>query len=201
MTIYYSNNSNTMSIIPIDFSNINHKKIIMKLCKRNKFYEDDIYTEIYREIPPKIMKQLMMLGNDANTKMNGFLRETYENVVSYGYFMIDKQESRNAVVGFSIYNIENTRIRSELMFVMVDKDYQNRGFGTSLIKHYLNMIDNEKLFSRVKCDKTDDLIIKWYEKNGYKNYLNITLDGGRTGLMALFYNLPENYLSLNRDLI
>ena len=201
MTKEYNNNPNTMSIIPIDFSNITHKHIIMKLCKRNNFYEDDIYTEIYREIPPKIHKHMMMLCNDANTKMNEFIRQTYENVVSYGYFMIDKQESRNAVVGFSIYNIEKTRIRSELMFILVDKDYQNRGFGTSLIKHYLNIIDNEKLFARVKCEKTDDLIIKWYKNNGFKYYLNIILDGGKTKLMPLFYNLPEKYLSINSDLI
>ena len=190
-----------MSIIPINFNNMNHKQIVMKLCKRNKFYEDDIYTEIYRETPPKIQNLMMMLGIEAEMKMNKLLYETYENVVSYGYFMIDKQESRNAVVGFSIYNIENTRTRSELMFIMVDKDYQNRGFGTSLLKHYLNIIDNEKLFSRVKCDKTDDLIQKWYKKNGYKNYLNVTLDGGKTELMALFYNLPENYSSINRELL
>lgn len=103
-----------MSLISINFNDSQHKEIIMKLCKRNKFYEDDMYLELYRDFPQQQKKIFINLGINVKDKFDEIYNNICGNNTNYGYLMINKHNNRNSVVGFLIYNIESKNIRSDL---------------------------------------------------------------------------------------
>ena len=122
-----------MSIIPVNFSDSQHKAIIMKLCERNKFYEADVYAEIYRDVPPTMKNTL---NPEQYDRLKKWVLEAHDTTVSHGYFIIDKEKGKNSVVGFIIYDIEEQTRISSLLFILVDKKYRNQSFGTTLMHKY-----------------------------------------------------------------
>jgi ribosomal protein S18 acetylase RimI-like enzyme len=154
-----------MSIVPVNFSDSQHKAIIMKLCGRNKFYEGDVYFEIYRDVPENL-KNMLSVEEYDRVKKN--LLEGCNKAISRGYFIIDKEKGKNSVVGFLIYNIEKQISVSSLLFILVDKKYQNQSFGTTLMNKYMEDIrDLNILMARVKSENG---LNEWYNKFHFKKH-------------------------------
>ena len=77
-----------------------------------------------------------MLDAEQCNNIKKELSKALSATVSHGYFIIDKKKGKNSVVGFLIYNIkEQTRV-SYLLFVLIDKKYQNQSFGTTYAEVY-----------------------------------------------------------------
>ena len=168
------------NIINIDFNNEEHKKVIYKLIKINKFYENDIMLQFYGECKIESFKPMAKELFNKN-KIDQFLG---------GYFITGEKITGNiGYLGMLLYskqlNVEQLDfplIHKSLMFVktvdflLIDKNYIKKGYGTLLLNHlksktYLNTIIN------VKVVKTHMDTIIWYFKRGFfpvnleKNYL------------------------------
>jgi ribosomal protein S18 acetylase RimI-like enzyme len=153
-----------MSIVPVDFGDSQHNAIIMKLCERNKFYEGDVYAEIYRDAPPAMKNAL---NPEQIERLKKWLLDARGTAVSHGYFIVDKEKGKNSVVGFIIYNIEEQLRGSSLLFLLIDKKYQNQSFGTKLMHKYMEDIRKLDIFMAVVKSESAALN-KWYKKFGFE---------------------------------
>ena len=125
----------------IDFDNINHINYIKKLAKRNKFYERELNASIEYEYIPK----------------------KKDNVECKGLFYIDNKK----VIGFIIYQFVGKGY-IKVDFMLIDKDFQNKGYGKQLIN---KIIDIKPTFIVIECDKKTK---KYYIKNF--NFFEINMD-------------------------
>jgi ribosomal protein S18 acetylase RimI-like enzyme len=175
-----------MSIIPINFNFSPHKNIIMKLCKRNNFYEDDIYLEIFKDFPPEIKNNVIkLLGEDEYKKnLDKQNKKTFDGLESFGYFITIEEEGKKKVAGFIIYNVELKVKKSYLLFILIDKKYQKNGLGTELINKYIKDIEEQMIiYASVKIENRE--IKNFYKKFGFDNHSN------------LIENIKENYEMLH----
>lgn len=117
-------------IMDIDFDNINHINYIKKLAKRNKFYEIEIDYSIKEEYKPK--------KDDIEIK---------------GLFYIDNKK----VIGFITYQYVG-KLYIKVDFMLIDKDFQNKGYGKQLINKIISI---KPAFIVIECDKkTKEYYIK-----------------------------------------
>ena len=132
--------------LSIDFTNTNHLNYISKLSKRNNFYPEQLHVKMFRKYQTN--HGYAMIKNE----MDLFINEKYRK----GYFLIENKK----VIGFILYQkVEN--VYAKLDFLLIDKNYQNKGFGTVLY-HILDneCITNKLQFLIVECDKNSR---KYYE--------------------------------------
>ena len=171
-----------MSIVPLNFSDPQHRAIIMKLCSRNSFYEDDVYAEVHRDVPKK-MKD--MLSAEQCDKLKQELMKSWGAVISRGYFIIDKEKGKNSVVGFVIYDIEKQTPVSSLLFLLVDKKYRNQSFGTTLMQKYMADIHELNIIAaRVKSESPR--LNEWYSKFHFKKHGITSCDSSQFELLHYF---------------
>jgi ribosomal protein S18 acetylase RimI-like enzyme len=158
----------------VSISNINlqfepHREIIMRLCKRNKFYENDVYVEIYRDLPPAI-KNIVIETRGIN-EYNKCIEELFAGLESFGYFITIEEAGKKKVIGFIIYNIEKKMKKSYLLFTLIDKKYQKNRFGTKLLNKYIETIrENKLLCASVKIENKE--VATFYKKFGFENLIN-----------------------------
>jgi ribosomal protein S18 acetylase RimI-like enzyme len=198
-----------MSIVDINYNDDNHNKIIMKLCKRNKFYEFEVYANIYKDVPIMMKEKLILFDRDYYNIFMKKLKIKVEGINLYGFFVIDRQESRkNAVVGFIIYSLKYSEtfetLTSGLEFILIDKKYQNKGFGNILLKKYLNEIDNLEITAKVQVKKNNILAKKWYEKNNFisLSFLEKSLSEEDNNSEYMYYNFMKNVVNIiNKKLV
>jgi RimJ/RimL family protein N-acetyltransferase len=154
-----------MSLIQIDFDFSPHKEIIMKLCNRNKFYEDDISVIVNRDLPTNYKNYLIkIVGVEKYENHN---KNLFTGLKHFGYFIIVEENLKKKVIGFIIYHIKEKFRGSELLFILIDKKYQNNGYGTMLLNKYIQDINEKKIMiSIVKIENKE--MCNFYKKTGFK---------------------------------
>jgi hypothetical protein len=173
-----------MSIIPINFSSETHKEYILKLCKRNNFYYDDVFVNLnYNN--HELMKKKLKLSYKLNFNVivpNNTLEDTAKkltekmiNRIRQGFLIITKVNEKNMVVGFLIFDTDLKKVTSDLLFILVDKSFIKQGFGTSLLVKY----NNECLLQQIHTQhiKTEDCnLIDWYTRNQYQTVIPLKIN-------------------------
>jgi len=184
-----------MSITTINLSSAAHKEIIMKLCDRNKFHKEDIYLEINRDLPPVFKEKAIKLSgiSEYNKKIEGI----FKGLENFGYFITVEENSKIKVVGFIIYNIEKIQNKSYLLFILIDKKYQKKCFGTKLVNKYIEEIEEKKLFyATVKVE--NELVANFYHKFGFDKHSDLikTEDNEKYDILHYFPNGSAKALKL-----
>lgn len=159
-----------MPIIPINLKFEPHKQIIMKLCTMNKFYEDDMYIELYRTFHPRYKDFYLKFKTEdyINKATNEFLKN-FDGLDSFGDFMYIEENGKKKIIGFLIYNIDQKTRESTLLYLLVDRKYQNKGYGSELVKKHIDhFYKNEIRISIVKCK--NDKLKNFYKKFGYDEH-------------------------------
>ncbi len=117
-----------------------------------------------------------------------FLAEAYVNV-SLGYPDICRAiYAEDKLVGFTkiVYVPKNEKpydFKHDACMIdclLIDRDYQNKGYGAAALKLILNYI-NDKLDWRYKsvrltCQKNNDRAIRFFKQHGFKP-MDVTLEG------------------------
>ena len=174
-------------IILFDKSNIKHIEAVLKLSRRNSFYYNDLHLSLKKDIPKD-----ESLIKDINEKFNRNIDfDTYSrmmkdyindipNLEGYLYTTISEKTGKNGICGF-ILGIMNVEVYTYLHYVLIDKDYRNKGYGSELINHFVN--HPKKGFIEIKTERKE--LIKWYNKLGFfeneaiekvKNFFKIKSD-------------------------
>lgn len=147
-------------IIPINFSNINHKKAILSLAKRNDFYIDQL-EQLLDLASPEQTKLFDMLVDLAKTKNPVYKRFLFEQDDYYGYFFIQEKDGKKKIVAYMIfydYDDDDDFKLSTVHFLLVDKDYRSQGISKALVSHYIK---------EHKKHKYDISVVKDAEYPGY----------------------------------
>jgi ribosomal protein S18 acetylase RimI-like enzyme len=184
-----------MSIVPINFNFTPHKNIIMKLCERNKFYEGDVYLELFRDFPQKIKNNVIkLLGEDEYKQiLNKQNKKTFDGLESFGYFITIEEEGKKKVVGFIIYNIELEFKKSYLLFMLIDKKYQKNGLGTELINKYIKDVEEKMIiYASVKIENRE--VSNFYKKFKFDNHSNLIEN--IKGKYEMLYYFPKKSLEV-----
>jgi GNAT superfamily N-acetyltransferase len=114
------------------------------------------------------MDMLRPYSQASDKDIAQFIKSRYGNSTKYGYFMIDQQNSRNSVVAFILFctTTRDDILKSELQYILVDKNYQGNSFGTRLINQFLKEITKMGVVhASAQVDKED--ILGWYHKFGF----------------------------------
>jgi ribosomal protein S18 acetylase RimI-like enzyme len=172
-----------MSITTINFKFDPHKEIIMKLCNRNNFHTNDVYIELYRDLPGE-MKNLCIA---KQSKI--YFDALFLGLESYGYFTTIDVSGKKKVIGFIIYNITLCENKSNLLFILIDKQFQKKGFGTKLVNKYIEDIHEKKLFyGTVKVENEEASI--FYKKSGFDKHSDFI--ESEKGRYELLHYIPIN---------
>jgi GNAT superfamily N-acetyltransferase len=154
----------------IDFDNINHFNYIMKLAKRNNYYQLQLFSSI-----------------KDYYKTNGSLRVDY--VDFKGLFYIENKK----VLGFIIYQfVEKVYIKVD--FMLIDKEFQNKGYGKQLINKVISI---KPTFIVIECEEnTKDYYIKNFNffelrKDNLKNPKDISEEEDLCHLHFIKQNLTN----------
>lgn len=101
------------------------------------------------------IKELGKLINNNFDKLNN-IEDIINNNEIIGYY-ID-----NVLIGFIIY--KRLYDVTDLLYIVVDKIYRNKGIGSLLIKYLINI--SERILLEVRCDNNN--AIKLYKKYNFK---------------------------------
>jgi len=151
-------------IVDIKLDSDHHKQIIMRLCERNDFYIDDAYYHLYKKTKPETRTMLektipLKFLEEMEAKMpKGFFDRT-------GRFICVK----NKVCGFMIIGHSMYLSVSEILFLLVDKKYQDKGFGKAFVNEAKIICRNEHTI-RVKVAQEN---INYYKKFGFIDYVKL----------------------------
>jgi ribosomal protein S18 acetylase RimI-like enzyme len=151
--------------IKIDAKNELHIKTILTLSKRNKFYYEDLYLILMRTIEPKSKAKHALLYNTINKNMDDEIEKFLNACKSTkeGLFIVLEKK----IIGFLTYDIDEMKISCGLSFLLIDKDYRGSGYGTLLLKYFIELLHEIKLNCVVKIEDMDN--IDWYKRFGFKN--------------------------------
>lgn len=86
----------------------------------------------------------------------------YLDNYAQNYFVV---EIDNRIVGSGGYNIDDDGTTAKISWDIVDSKIQNRGIGTLLTKHRINLIVQDKKIDIISV-RTSQLVYKFYEKFG-----------------------------------
>ena len=161
----------SISISEINLYSEVHREIVMKLCNRNNFHEGDVYMELYKDFPREHKNQIIELigKSEYDKRTKKFIEERFIGLESSGYFITIEKASKKKVVGFIMYNVEEMTKKSDLLFILIDKNYQNNGFGTKLVDKYIEVIIQKKLlYATVKVE--NKIVYNFYKKFGFDKH-------------------------------
>jgi len=75
-----------------------------------------------------------------------------------------------------------------LLFILIDKKYQNNGFGTKLLDKYIQDIEEKKLlYATVKIE--NEIVGNFYKKFGFDNHSNLI--ESEIGKYQLLHYIPK----------
>jgi len=181
------------NIIRIDYSNDLHLKCIWKLSKNNNFYKEDMRGILYGDPSLEIEKfeknnnikltddKKIILYNATQQKMNDNLKEYNGRKEYYGLFICKNKKP----IGYILYYLRKNDIEVDITFLLVDKNHQNKGYGTILINKLKEIVSNIKPTIYVTIDNNE--LENYYNKFGFN-----TLD-------KVLKDLPYNKPNLPRE--
>ena len=104
--------------------------------------------------------RIINLGKLINSnfgKVNN-IEEIINNKEIIGYY------DNDSLVGFLMFNINYEVL--DLLYIVVDSLYRNKGIGSKLVEYLLNIKDYERILLEVRCDNIN--AIKLYKKFNFK---------------------------------
>ena len=153
----------------IDFNNKKQTKLICELSKKNDYYYNDINLQVGKNIKDlqkrglnKYQIKLFILRNIAFYGDN-------ENYKGYLLYVDDK------AIGFIMYynnKVEGKSINDTVHYLLIDKEYQSKGYGSLLLKHYINKTDTLV----IKVNQVEEKAEKFYRKHGFNEDYKIYYD-------------------------
>ena len=156
-----------MTIQAVNFNSSVHKDIIIKLCKRNDFYENEVASHIYiddfKQMQPYIIKLHGNLPDDICYKVWIHIKKE-TNFSLMGLFITVPSDEKIKVIGFVIYRMHNDGIY-ELIFILIDKKYRGQSHGSFLLNAYHKIIEHKT--SIVSLEVADIRRFEFYKKFGY----------------------------------
>lgn len=173
-------------IINIDFDNKNHRNVIMKLCEINNgyhYYDTFVVINLNRfkknEVTEEELIEVMIKsrGDDSSVKMmkmknrnivestSKFLKERFEGMTWSGEIILEGKKA----VGFIINSWSEEKEDLFIEFLLIDRKYRKKGYGTRLIQNI------QKKSKEMKCClgiQPDDINMRiWYKnKFNFKEY-------------------------------
>ena len=187
-------------IFKIDFENSFHKMYIGKLIKANQYYENDIKMQYLDDYDiDDFMGYPINIRNTMVDECKAHIKKSYNDSSINGYFIATKKKNNKVgVCGFVLYNIEGNK-HYHLTFILIDKKYRNKGYGSMLLKELQNEFDKDSesninlLFMYVKVELYNQKNKKWYLKNefitedDFSSKLNIFHSAGAKNKYDKFY--------------
>lgn len=122
-----------MNIVDIDYNDPLHVKCIRVLSKINKFH--DVELNIYLNL---------IYNNDSNYK---------------GLFICEGKKPLGYLLYFMRYNNEHI----DLLYLLINKNKRNNGYGSILVKHLQKTYNEATLIVRID----NNLLEKWYNKHNF----------------------------------
>lgn len=178
-----------MNIVRIDYTNPLHLECIWKLSKNNNFHKEEIMGILYGDPSLEIEKLeknrniklpeniKIKLSNQFQQVMNDNLKEYNGRNEYYGLFVCNNRKP----IGYILYYLRKNDMEVDITFILVDKNHQNKGYGTMLINKLKEIVSNIKPTIYVRID--NNKLEKYYNKFGFN-----TLD---KVLSCLPYNKPN----------
>jgi GNAT superfamily N-acetyltransferase len=177
---------NELNIVDIDFKKKEHKILIKTLSTKNNYHEGDILVSL------KDMKFLKLYAKHQDKQLEKMVNDmSNENV-----FYEDDDKYRGwlifigtKAIGFLMYF--SNEYLDVLHFLLIDKPYQNKGYGSMLFKYFL--VYSTKPIIKIAQSDIDG----YYEKFGFmdlkkfeKTYPHIFLvqTSEQKSKKALYYN-------------
>lgn len=128
--------SSTMRIIDMKVEDGAHKKIVLKLCKIGKFYEDDVYVRLCQEFPPSSVT----VPEHLRSATMEIMKESFRKWPLHGLLAIDSTkteqnpEGKDKVVGFVLYIIGENKNQLQVLFLFVVESYRKKFHASSMMK-------------------------------------------------------------------
>jgi|TARA_B000000475_G_scaffold272261_1_gene272990 ribosomal protein S18 acetylase RimI-like enzyme len=151
-----------MNFLNINFENNTHLKYINILSKRNNFYKDDLNKWLY--------------SNDIKSSFNNW-NNYYINNKNKNIYIIPLWQGvflslNNKIIGFIIfyqrhYN-DNIGNFISIEFMLIDKEFQNKGYGKILFNYIFNKFTNIDFIT--VCIENKNEFINFYYKIGFIDY-------------------------------
>ena len=150
-------------IIPINFSNIYHKKAILSLAKRNDFWSTD--TALLLDLAsPEQTKLFDLLTKLAKTGNPLYKRPLFEQDDYYGYFYVQERNGKKKIIAYMIFFDDDQCKLSTVHFLLVDKDYRSQGISKALVSHYIEEHKKQKYYMSIVKDAEYPA---YWQKYGY----------------------------------
>ena len=152
-------------IVDADMNLEPHKKIIMKLSKKNIFFEDILYFFIYKKISLKDKKKIK---KDLCYSEKQFLeheKNHVDDISSLDKFVKESTHFiyiKKKVCGFITTEKSVEKPIMEITFLLIDKEHQNKGLGSKL----LNYVKEQNLNIKIQIRSIQSQV-KFYEKNNF----------------------------------
>ena len=174
----------------INFKNENDKKTIIKLAKRNDFHTGDIMIAIKSDIEailnecPDISKYPVFIQEELKMNLILKMKKNDEEYLYNGMFI--KNELNN-IIGFIIHKLERKTNNYIIDFLLVDKNYRNKGYGKYIVKQFLSFVPNERVVI---------LYVKTKDENMRTNFLFYV----KLGFLISPVQTEENYTTFYKKI-
>ena len=156
-----------MTTQAVNFNSVAHKDVIIKLCKRNNFYENEVATYIYIDDFNKMKSYIIKIHGNQSDEVccNVFAAMQKRHTFTLnGLFMTIKVDEKTRVIGFVIYRMHEDGVY-ELIFILIDKKYQSQKYGSFLLNAYHSIIGHKT--SIVSLELENIKRFDFYKKFGY----------------------------------
>ena len=149
-----------MNFVKVDYANPLHLECLWKLSKNNNFHREDLRGFLYGDpsldieriekntnsklpnhIKTKLKSEYQQRMNDNFKEYNG--RKEY-----YGLFICKNKKP----IGYILYYLRKNDMEVDITFLLVDKNHQNKGYGTILINKLKEIVSNIKPTIYVRID-------------------------------------------------
>ena len=166
-----------MTTQAVNFNSVAHKDIIISLCKRNDFYENEVASFIYIDDFIKMKQYIIKLHGNLSDKICQMIFADMQKIRVdnlSGFLLTIKADGKTKVIGFAIYRRHENGVY-ELIFILIDKKYQSQRHGSFLLNAYHDVIGNNT--SIISLEVKDIKRFEFYKKFGY----TLTKELSRTG--------------------
>ena len=171
-----------MNFVKVDYTNPLHLECLWKLSKNNNYHREDIRGILYGD-PSLDIKRFekntnSKLPNDIKTNlkneyqriMNNNLKEYNGRKEYYGLFICKNKKP----IGYILYYLRKNDIEVDITFLLIDKNHQNKGYGTILINKLKEIVSNIKPTIYVRID--NNKLEKYYNKLGFNTLDKVLKD-------------------------
>jgi len=177
--------------------------MVYSLAVKNKFYEDDIYANLNDfSFPPSVIKKYSTINATKSKKnkmmhvLNKHTKELNDEWSVNGLLLFNNTE----IIGFLFYNLDKINLSlCEFTFLLIDEENQRKGYGSLLMKHFIEKIIEKPLLIRLKTNEKEKM---WYKKFGFQEKNEIIFKDDIEGLTdkkneyEMLYLLTQSFIDI-----